>query len=82
MRDVATSPAHPPGHVLAQRQKGAVTWQARISDDRGRLEVVGIVPPSTTATVIEVLTERELRELLGESTDLHDAHAASERRSQ
>ncbi|MCC7176919.1 MAG: hypothetical protein IT177_00845 [Acidobacteria bacterium] len=57
------------GHVLAERRKGLVTWQARISHDRNRLEVVGIVPPSTEPTVIEVLTERELRELLGFADD-------------
>lgn len=53
------------GDVLASRQKGNVTWQARISTDRGRLEVVGIVPASFAPTTIEPLTERELRELLG-----------------
>ena len=57
------------GHVLAERTKGAVTWQARISSDRGRLEVVGIVPASATSTTIEVLTEPELRELLGFTDD-------------
>lgn len=56
---------HEPGAVLASRRKGPVTWQARISTDRGRLEVVGIVPPSPEPTTIDVLTERELRELLG-----------------
>lgn len=65
-----------PGHVLASRQKGAVLWQARISTDRGRLEVVGLVPASDTATTIEPLTEPELRELLGESTDLHQDETA------
>jgi hypothetical protein len=60
------------GTVLAARGKGAVTWQARISHDRGRLEVVGIVPASAMATVIEPLDERELRELLGEGADLDD----------
>lgn len=54
-----------PGEILATRCKNGVVWQARISTDRGRLEVVGIVPPSATATTIEVLTEPELRELLG-----------------
>lgn len=63
------SAARQPGHVLAARQKGPVTWLARISTDRGRLEVVGIVPPSTTATTIEVLTEPELRQLLGIEDD-------------
>jgi hypothetical protein len=63
-----------PGTVLASRRKGVVVWQARISDDRGRLEVVGIVPASTMATAIEPLDERELRQLLGERTELHDGH--------
>lgn len=56
---------HQPGHVLSTRRKGAVLWQARISSDRGRLEVIGLVAPSATPTTIEVLTEPELRELLG-----------------
>jgi len=60
---------HPAGHVLASRRKGPVTWQARISTDRGRLEVVGIVPASARPTTIEVLTEPELRELLGFTDD-------------
>ena len=58
------------GQVLNARQKGPVLWQARISADRGRLEVVGVVDPSTTATEIEPLTEYELLELLGESAGL------------
>lgn len=58
------------GHVLSERIKGAVIWRAQISSDRGRLEVVGIVAPSTTATVIEPLSEHELRELLGEDVGL------------
>lgn len=73
MRD---RPAYPPGRVLAARQKGAVTWQARISADRGRLEVVGLVPPAEEPTIVEPLTERELCELLGESGDLHDEDRA------
>lgn len=63
---------HIPGAILAERMKGGVIWRAQISQDRGRLEVVGIVPASTTATVIEPLDEQELRELLGEGTELHD----------
>jgi hypothetical protein len=55
-----------PGQVLASRVKNDVRWIARVGFDRGRLEVVGIVPPSATPTVIEPLNERELRELLGE----------------
>jgi hypothetical protein len=52
--------------VLAERlsRDGRVRWQARISEDRGRLEVVGIVAPSDAATVIEPLSGDELRELL------------------
>jgi hypothetical protein len=53
-----------PGSVLAERVKAGVTWQARISTDRGRLEVIGIVPPSPNPTYVESLTERELLELL------------------
>jgi hypothetical protein len=68
------------GHVIASRLKGCVTWQARISSDRGRLEVVGIVPASTAPTVIEPLTEPELLELLGESTELHDESGHSAHR--
>ena len=56
-----------PGTVLAERQKGVAAWQARISHDRGRLEVIAIVPPSSEPTIIEPLTEPELLELLGES---------------
>lgn len=52
------------GQVLAERWKGPVLWQARISTDRHRLEVVGIVPPSAKPTTIEPLNERELRELI------------------
>lgn len=59
-----------PGRILAERTKGPVLWRAQISDDRGRLEVVGVVPPSATPTTIEPLTEPELRELLGESAEL------------
>lgn len=63
----------PAGTILATRGKGLVTWQARIASDRGRLEVVGVVPASLTTTTIEPLSERELRELLGEGVDL-DSH--------
>ena len=54
------------GVVLSERTSrcGRVTWQARRSADRGRLEVVGIVAPSALPTVIEPLMEVELRELL------------------
>ena len=50
--------------ILNERRKGPVTWQSRVSADRGRLEVVGLVPPSPVITVILPLTEAELRELL------------------
>jgi hypothetical protein len=52
--------------VLSERvsRNGQVRWQARRSHDRGRLIVVGIVPPSNTETLVEPLNERELRELL------------------
>lgn len=53
-------------NVLAERVSadGRVTWVARRSADRGRLEVVGIVAPSETTTVIEPLNETQLRSLL------------------
>lgn len=52
--------------VLAERVSpdGRVTWQARRSSDRGRLVVVGVVAPSDTPTVIELLDEVQLRGLL------------------
>lgn len=53
-----------PGQVLAQRRKGVVVWQARISADRHRLEVVGLIPPSPVMTTIEPLNARELQALL------------------
>lgn len=65
------------GTVLAERRKGTVTWQARISTDRGRLEVIGVVPASTTPTTIALLLEPELRELLGEGADLDEVKAKS-----
>src|SRR4051812_12560876 len=56
--------------VLNERQSpdGHVTWQARVSDDRGRLQIVAIVAPSATATIVEPLNDAELRELLAPST--------------
>ena len=52
--------------VLSERKShdGLVTWQARRSPDRGRLEVVGIVAPSDVPVIIEPLDERQLRALL------------------
>ena len=40
---------HHAGQVLNERKKGAVLWQARISADRNRLEVIGVIEASTTA---------------------------------
>lgn len=67
-----------PGTILAQRHKGAVTWQARISHDRGRLEVVGIVQPSATPTTFALLEQHELLELLGEGADLDSTNNETE----
>jgi hypothetical protein len=47
-----------------------VAWEARISDDRGRLAVVAVISPTTEAIVIELPTERELRELLTVTPDV------------
>lgn len=66
-----------PGTVLAARQKDKVTWLARISHDRGRLEVVGVIEPSETATTFALLEQHELLELLGEGADLDDRSEAS-----
>lgn len=66
-----TEAAHLPG-VLNQLTSadGRVTWQARVSDDRGRLEVVGIVAPNAEPTTIEPLSDVDLRALLaGAPTD-------------
>lgn len=67
---------------------GKVRWQARRSNDRGRLVVVGVVAPSDTETLVEPLNERELRELLeGRSTTVtlklftHLARLTTRRRS-
>ena len=60
----------PAGEVIAERTKGTVRWQARVSRDRGRLEVVGLVPASDTGMEIEPLTAHELLELLGEPSAL------------
>lgn len=50
--------------VLNERVHGQVTWQARRSAARGRLIVVAVVAPSDTETLVELLTEPQLRELL------------------
>ena len=58
------------GRVLAERlsSDGRVTWQARISGDRGRLQVVGIVAANSEPTEIQPLSEAELLELLSTAT--------------
>jgi hypothetical protein len=50
--------------VLKELVRGSVVWQARRSGDRGRLQVVAIVPAATEPTVVETLSETDLRELL------------------
>ena len=59
-----------PGLVLAERTKNGVRWLARVGFDRGRLEVLALVPPSDTVTAVEPLTSDELLELLGEPSAL------------
>jgi hypothetical protein len=48
--------------VLRELVRHDIRWQARRSEDRGRLEVVAVVPASATATVVQLLSEAELRE--------------------
>jgi hypothetical protein len=50
--------------VLSQLVTDGIVWQLRRSVDRGRLEVVAVVPASVSPTVIRSLTDRELRALL------------------
>jgi hypothetical protein len=51
--------------VLAEHVDGAgITWQARIAADRGRLQVIAIVPPGDTVATIERLSDTELQQLL------------------
>lgn len=50
--------------VLKELVRGGIVWQARRSGDRGRLQVVAIVPAATEPTVVEMLSEADLRELL------------------
>src|SRR5262245_12061505 len=52
--------------VIAERRSrdGRVTWQARISPDRGRLEVVAVVEANDQSTIVEILSDTELKELL------------------
>ena len=62
-----------PGRILSrERVKGGVRWQARVSNDRARLEVVAIVPASNEPTVVELLNDMELRELLAEGADQNE----------
>src|SRR5262245_57421028 len=51
---------------------GRVTWQARVSQDRGRLEVVGVVAPSSEPTEIEPLSDVDLRGLLAGAPTARD----------
>ena len=60
------------GQVLSERRKGAVLWRARVSADRNRLELIGIVEASTTPTEVEPLTQAELCALLDETHDARD----------
>ena len=60
----ANAPAAPVVLNSRPSRDGKATWQARRSEDRGRLQVVAIVPPSDTTTVVEALSDVELRELL------------------
>lgn len=65
--------------VLSELKLAGVTWQARRSRDRGRLEVVGLVEPSAAVTVITLPTARELRRLLNEpDDDEHLEHPTSD----
>jgi hypothetical protein len=52
--------------ILAERSSSdpRVTWQARVSPDRGRLSVVAVIQPSDEPIVVELPTELELKELL------------------
>jgi hypothetical protein len=55
-------------NVLAARPAaGGVVWQARVSADRSRLEVVAIVPASATPAVVERLSDSDLKELLAQA---------------
>jgi ribosomal protein L40E len=54
--------------VLAERPAaGGVVWRARVTSDRSRLEVVAIVPASTTPVVVERLSDSDLKELLAQA---------------
>ena len=59
--------------ILAERLKDGVLWRAFVSNDRGWLQVCAVVPPSVEPTIVELLTDSELRELLAEGADQNDA---------
>jgi len=52
--------------VLAERpsRDPRVVWQARISSDRGRLEVVCVIDLASETIVVPALSDHELRQLL------------------
>jgi hypothetical protein len=54
--------------ILRELTRDGVTWQARRSGDRGRLQLVAIVPPSPTPTVIEALSDTDIRALLSDDS--------------
>src|SRR5689334_2379957 len=66
-----TYAASPPttGPILRERVIDGITWRAQVSGDRGRLEVVAVIPASDEPRVLHLLTEPQLRELLGEASD-------------
>jgi hypothetical protein len=52
--------------VLARRASPdpRAVWEARVSADRGRLEVVLVVQPRATVVTVPILSQGELRQLL------------------
>lgn len=60
--------------VLARRRvSDRVTWEARRSTDRGRLEVVAVVSARGPEQVeVQMLSEAELKALLGETAATDD----------
>jgi hypothetical protein len=59
--------------ILAERTApDGIRWQARVSADRARLEVVAIVPASVEPTVVTLLSDRDLRELLAEGAEQNE----------
>lgn len=50
--------------LLAEGRLDGVRWQALQGPDRNRLRAVAVVPPSQDVTLVEALTERQLRILL------------------